>query len=206
MKSLTVYALAASGALGSWNAAAAAAVSVEERLKKLEGQVEALQNENAQLKKELGYDPKAPFAVVKPAGKGARMVLGGFLQLQAEFGNAPDARFNDIEDRFFVRRARVNLQGSFLENFDYKLEMDLGANSLSERTGYSAQLTDLFLNWNRYEFANVKAGQYKTHFGWEQILSDTSDDLKLMANYLYGDQAGVDERKGRLLLRAQVMF
>jgi phosphate-selective porin len=33
------------------------------------------------------------------------------------------------------------------------------------------------------------------------------DDLKLMADYLYGDQDGVDGgRKGRLLLRAQVMF
>jgi len=32
------------------------------------------------------------------------------------------------------------------------------------------------------------------------------DDLKLMANYLYGDQDGVDGRQGRLILRAQVMF
>jgi len=68
MKSSTIYALAAIGTLGSWNAAAADAGSVEERLKKLEEQVEGLKTENNQLKKELGYDPKAPFAIVKPAG------------------------------------------------------------------------------------------------------------------------------------------
>lgn len=173
MKSSTIYALAAIGTLGSWNAAAADAGSVEERLKKLEEQVDGLKTENNQLKKELGYDPKTPFAIVKPAGKGAKMSLGGFIQGQAEFGKAPDARFNGIEDRFYLRRARLNLQGNFLENFDYKLEADFSGNSLSESTAVRAQLTDGFINWNRYEFANVKAGQYKTHFGWEQILSDT---------------------------------
>ena len=173
MKSSTIYAIAAISALGTWNAAAADAPSVDERLKKLESVVDGLQKENAELKKELGYDPKKPATFVKAAGKEQRMILGGFVQLQAGFGDSPDARFNGIEDQFLIRRARVNLQGSFLENFDYKLEMDLGANSLSEKTGSSAQLTDLYLNWNKFEYANIKAGQYKTHYGWEQLASDT---------------------------------
>jgi phosphate-selective porin len=173
MKSSTVYALAAIGTLGSWNATAADAGSVEERLKKLEEQVEGLKTENTQLKNELGYDAKTPLVVVKAAGKEAKMSLGGFFQAQAEFGNAPDGRYNGIEDRFLMRRARLFVQGSFLEHFDYKMEADFGANSLSEQTGSRAALTDMFLNWNRYDFANVKAGQYKTHFGWEQLASDT---------------------------------
>ena len=173
MKSSTIHALAAVSLLGTSQAVAADAPSVDERLKKLEGLVEGLQKENADLKKELGYDPKKPAAFTRAGGKESKMTLGGFLQLQSEFGKSPDGRFNGIEDRFLMRRARVNLQGTFLEHFDYKAEMDLGANSLSEQTGSRAQLTDLFLNWNRYEFANVKVGQYKTHYGWEQILSDT---------------------------------
>ena len=173
MKPSTIYAIAAISALGTWNAAAADAPSVDERLKKLESVVDGLQKENVELKKELGYDPKKPVAFVKSAGKGSKMILGGYLQLQAEFGDSPDARFNGIEDRFLMRRARVNIQGSFLENFEYKLEMDLGANSITEKTGASGQLADLFLNWNKFEYANIKAGQYKTHFGWEQIVSDT---------------------------------
>lgn len=146
---------------------------MEERLKKLEEQVDGLKNENTQLKKELGYNPNTPLPIIKPAGKGAKMSIGGFIQGQAEFGKAPDARFNGIEDRFLLRRARLNIQGNFLENFDYKLEADFSGNTLSESSAVRAQLTDGFINWNRYEFANVKAGQYKTHFGWEQILSDT---------------------------------
>lgn len=173
MKSSTIYAIAALGAFSTWNAASAETPSVDERLKKLEGLVEGLQKENAELKKELGYDPKKPAAFLRAGGKESKMSLGGFVQLQAEFGRAPDGRFNGIEDRFLMRRARVNVQGSFLEHFDYKVEADFGANSLSEQTGSRAQLTDLYLNWNRYEFANIKAGQYKTHYGWEQIQSDT---------------------------------
>ena len=42
-------------------------------------------------------------------------------------------------------------------------------NSLSEQTGYRAQITDAFINWNRYSFANVKIGQFKTPFGYEQL-------------------------------------
>ncbi len=173
IKTSALYALAAVSALGTWNAPAADTGSVEERLKKLETQVEGLQKENASLKKELGYDPKSPAAFVREAGKGSKMTLGGFLQGQAEFGKSPDARFDGIEDRFLLRRARLNVQGSFLENFDYKAEMDIGANSISEQTSYRAQLTDMFVNWNRYEYANLKIGQYKTHYGYEQIASDT---------------------------------
>lgn len=173
MKKTALCALAAASALGTWNSTAADAGSVEERLKKLESQVDGLQKENTELKKELGYDPKKPATFVKEAGKGSKMTLGGFLHLQAEFGDSPDARYNGIEDRFLMRRARINVQGSFLENFDYKAEIDFGANSLSEQTGSRGALTDLFLNWNKFEYANLKAGQYKTHFGWEQIVSDT---------------------------------
>lgn len=173
MKTTTMCALAAASALGTWNSTAADSASVEERLKKLESQVEGLTKENTELKKELGYDPKKPAAFVRGAGKESKMTLGGFLHLQSEFGDSPDGRFNGIEDRFLLRRARVNIQGAFLEHFDYKAEIDFGANSLSEQTGSRGAVTDFFLNWNRYEFANLKAGQYKTHFGWEQILSDT---------------------------------
>ena len=57
MKSSAIYAIAAISALGTWNAAAADAPSVDERLKKLESVVDGLQKENVELKKELGYDP-----------------------------------------------------------------------------------------------------------------------------------------------------
>lgn len=178
MKASTLYALAAIGALGSWQSRAADSPTVEERLKKLEDQVQGLTTENTHLKKELGYDPKAPFAVVKPAGKEPKITLGGFVQGQAEFGEAPDSRYigsdgKPIEDRLLLRRTRLNVQGSFLEHFDFKLEADFGANGISETANYRAQLTDAFVNWNRYELANVKMGQFKAPFGFELLASDS---------------------------------
>lgn len=149
-----------------------AQTNVEDRLKSLEQAIKSLQAENKDLKSQLGWDGKAPLVVAKPGGKESKLTLGGLFQGQAEFGGVPDARFTGIEDRALLRRARVNVSGSFLEHFDFKVEADMGANSLSEKTGYSAQITDAFLNWNRYDAANVKFGQFKTPFGHEQLTSD----------------------------------
>ena len=147
--------------------------SVEDRLKALENTVQTLQKENKDLKAQLGWDGKSALTVAKPAGKENKLNIGGYIQANAEFGHAPDARFNNIEDRFLIRRARLGVNGSFAEHFDFKLEGDFGANSLSEKTGYSAQITDAFINWNQFSFANVKIGQFKTPFGYEQLLPDT---------------------------------
>lgn len=154
------------------NTAAPAPKSVEERLQQVETQMQQVLKENAALKEQLGYDPKAPLAFVKAAGKEQKLAIGGLVQGSAEFGGTPDARYVGIEDRFIVRRARVNFGGSFAEHFDFKLEADFGANSLAERTGYSGQLTDVYLNWNQYSFGNVKFGQFKTPFGYEQLVPD----------------------------------
>lgn len=146
--------------------------AVEERLKKLESSVEALSKENTALRKELGWDGKSQLTVAKPAGKETKLAIGGYFQGQAEAGKEPDLRFAGIEDRFFVRRARLNVSGNFLEHFNFKLEGDF-AGTLSESTDLRFQLTDGFIHWNRYEFANVKVGQFKTPFGHEQLTADT---------------------------------
>ena len=109
--------------------------------------------------------------VVKPAGKEPTLTLGGLLQVQADFGDRGDARFTDGNDRFYLRRARLNATGRFLEEFDFRLEMDL-AGSLSNSAGLRAQMTDGYINWNRFAAANIRAGQFKTPFGFEQLYSD----------------------------------
>lgn len=106
---------------------------------------------------------------VKPAGKEPTLTIGGLLQVQADFGDRGDARF--ANDRFYLRRARLNAQGKFLEEFDFRLEIEL-AGTLGNTSGLRGQLTDAFVNWNRYKFANVKVGQFKTPFGFEQLFAD----------------------------------
>lgn len=109
--------------------------------------------------------------VVKPAGKEVTLTLGGLLQVQGEGGDRGDARWANGNDRFYLRRARLNATGRFLEDFDFRLEMDL-AGSLANTTGLRAQLTDGYINWSRYGAANVRAGQFKTPFGFEQLYAD----------------------------------
>lgn len=176
MKKYTVAAFAAVvlvTALSSSKSFSAESASVEDRLSQLEKSLQTLQKENSDLKNQLGWDGKTPLVVAKPAGKENKFKVGGYFQGQYESGQVPDARFTGIEDRALLRRARINVSGSFKENFDFKVESDFGANSLSEQTGYRAQITDAFVNWNRYSYANVKFGQFKTPFGYEQLVADT---------------------------------
>jgi phosphate-selective porin OprO and OprP len=108
---------------------------------------------------------------VKPAGKEPTLTIGGLLQVQADFGDRGDTRFGTDNDRFYLRRARINATGKFLEEFDFRLEGEF-AGTLANTSGLRAQLTDGFINWNRYPEANIRIGQFKTPFGFEQLFSD----------------------------------
>ncbi len=154
-------------------AARAADGSVEERLQALEQQVQHLAKENADLKKELGWKDRQAPVFVQPTGKETRLSVGGFLQAQAEFGHAADPRWAGVKDRFYFRRARIYVQGSFAEDFDFKAELDLGGNSLSAATGLLARASEIYIGWRKYPAAMVRFGQIKAAFGAEQLSSDS---------------------------------
>jgi phosphate-selective porin OprO/OprP len=109
--------------------------------------------------------------VVQPAGKEPTLRLGGLLQGQAELGDRGDLRWDSANDRIFLRRARINLQGRFLEAFEFRLEAD-AAGTLAATSGLRLQLTDGYVDWKRYQAASVRVGQFKTPFGFEQLFSD----------------------------------
>lgn len=115
--------------------------------------------------------PQTP-GTVQPGGKEPTLTLGGFIQAQLDVGDRGDSRFSSDNDRFYLRRARLNASGKFLEEFDFRLEMDL-AGSLSNTSSYRAQMTDGYITWTRHAEANVRVGQFKTPFGFEQLYSDT---------------------------------
>lgn len=145
--------------------------SLEDRLQRLESEVGALRRENQQLRSELGLESRAGQTVVKPAGREAVLSVGGMLQAQADFGDKGDTRFTTGNDRFYLRRARLNLAGKFLEEFDFRIEGEF-AGSLAESSAIRAQMTDGYINWSRFDFANVRVGQFKTPFGFEQLYAD----------------------------------
>lgn len=152
---------------------AATTPTIEERLKALEEQVRGLATENAQLKQQLGWKDAAPPVLSQPGGKETKLIVGGFLQAQAEFGHASDPRWNGVKDRFFFRRARIYLVGSFAEHFDFKAELDLQGNTLGAAPGQLACANEIYINWHKYPFANVRFGQLKPAYGAEALWTDT---------------------------------
>ncbi|HXU44061.1 MAG TPA: porin, partial [Thermoanaerobaculia bacterium] len=114
---------------------------------------------------------QSPLAVAKPAGREPTLTIGGLVQAQGEFGDRGDARFTNDNDRFYLRRARLNASGKFLEEFDFRVELDL-AGSLANTSALRAQLTDAYVTWNHTPAAAVRVGQFKTPFGFEQLYSD----------------------------------
>lgn len=180
-------------------AAAPTGNPLEERLLRLESEVGALRQENQKLRSELGLEGRAGQTIVKPAGREPMFSVGGLVQAQADLGDKGDSRFTTGNDRFYLRRARINAAGRFLEEFDFRVEVDL-AGSLAEATGTRAQLTDGYITWNRFDFANVRVGQFKTPFGYEQLASDprlfsierTLVNDRLTASRQIGAQIGGD--------------
>ena len=151
----------------------AADAAVEDRLKALEQQVQQLAKENTELKQQLGVKDFSTLTLAKPAGKEARLAVGGFLQGQAEFGRASDPRYAGVRDRFFFRRARLYVAGSFADDVDFKAELDLQGNTQAAGTGQLARANEIYLGWHKYPLANLRFGQIKPAFGAEQLAGDT---------------------------------
>lgn len=187
---MTALALLGSTALMGADAA------TEERLKNIEKQLDNLQKENTSLKSKLQAEGLggSDTATVKAGGKEKKIQLGGMLQAQYEAGSTPDTRFSNA-DRFLVRRARLNVSGSFLESFAWKLEGEFGNANLKNNASYKAIATDAYIAWTRYDFANVKLGQFKTTFGYEQLVSDSvlpfAERSLVSDRFTIGRQAGV---------------
>jgi phosphate-selective porin OprO and OprP len=137
-------------------------------------------------KTELKEDKK-PVYVIAGASE-IKLTLGGLLQTQYEAGDvfAFEGRFGSgaIDDRFRLRRARINVTGEFAEQFDFKLEGEFAQSDVtltvrdggrtlasnSTRTAFGG--LDLWANWHQFPEFQIKIGQYKAPFGLEQISSD----------------------------------
>lgn len=176
----------------------ASAATDDARLAALEKRIDELALENKALRQQLGtIAGKGDAAFARAAGKESKFVIGGFLQANAESGDAPDARFTGIADRFLLRRMRINFAALFTEQVAFKVEADFGGNSISPRTGLNGQLTDAYAAWTKYPAAHVRLGQFKTPFGFEQLVSDTKTFM--IERSLSNDRLTVGRQVGAML-------
>lgn len=147
-------------------------LTVEQRLQALEKQVQAMAQENAELKKQLGLKDEPRPVSVQTSGKVTKLAVGGFFQIQAEFGGPADQRFGGVRDRIFFRRARVQVAGEIADDFEFKAEIDLQGNTLGAASGQLTRANEIYVGWKKYPFAKLRIGQLKPAFGAEQLESD----------------------------------
>src|SRR6266487_4015211 len=162
---------------------------LEQEVSGLKKQAASAAEVGAKMKTKVTYDGKTYVekavveeeklpVYVQQRGPELKLVLGGFIQANFEDGDvsAFEGRFGQtaLKDRFRLRRARINLTGDFVENFDFKVEGDFeNSDGLSSsRTAFEA--TDIFVNWHQFPEAQVKVGQWKAPFGLEQLTPDPS--------------------------------
>ena len=151
------------------------AATVEERLAQLEARLATLTEQNTALQKQLeAATKKDSAAIVTAGGKVKKLSVGGYIQVNGETGDAADDRFPS-SDRLLIRRARLTVKGSFTEDIDFTFQSEFGNGNLAANTNYRAQLSDLFVTWKKYEAANLTLGQFKTPYGYEQLIADTKN-------------------------------
>lgn len=83
----------------------------------------------------------------------------GFLQAQYDYG-----LYDETESTFGFNRARVGVMGNIPYDFSYYVLLET---SPFKKDGPKAYLLDAFITYNRFSFANVSVGSFKSPFGLE---------------------------------------
>ncbi len=137
--------------------------------------------------------------IVLPRGNTTKLMLEGFIQTQAELGTAsayegqfpgPHATASDIYNsnpRIKFRRARIGAIGEFWDDFDFKIEGDF-AQKDGQSAGYNGSntkpdafsMTDVFINYHKFEEAQLKVGQFFAPFGYEMLIPDVGPSAMLL--------------------------
>ncbi len=118
----------------------------------------------------------------------------GMIQYQA------DDKKPDEENSFNLRLARIALEGRITRDFYWKTQIQINGNTSS--LGSSPRLVDLFGEWQHYKFFQVKAGQFKRPFTFEnpmhpitQGFMSYSQNVTKLAGF--SDRSGEHASNGR---------
>ena len=135
--------------------------------------------------------PAAP-PVFKPT-----LTLGGYFQGQFDAGAGGDSRFPALDDRFFVRRARLTASGAVMPDLTYRLQAEFAA-GLGSTTGVGVSLTDGFVEWTTLPAARLRFGQFKAPYGREWLVSSTQ--LLTIERSLASDRLTLNRQVGLAVL------
>lgn len=87
--------------------------------------------------------------------------LSGFGIVQYTY----NGQENNESNSFNLRLARLALDGRAFDDWYWKAQIQFNGNTST--LGSSPKLVDLFIEWQKYDFLRVKAGQFKNPFTYE---------------------------------------
>lgn len=166
-----------------------------ERLKKLEDKVQKQQEELDALKKApaVGFTASPSDGLrVKTADGNLDIHVGGRFQEHVRAVlDRPDAS-RTVQDTFFVKAARLKVDGSFFKDFGFQVEGDFP----SSPTGPAPILQASFVEWRKLKELRLMFGQFKAPMSQERLRSALFSDFvenstltRLVPGYEIGIQA-----------------
>ena len=122
--------------------------------------------------------------------------LSGYGMTQYQMSTQKGAKTNS----FNLRLVRTSLEGRIMNDFYWKAQIQLNGNT--SELGSSPRLVDLFAEWQKYDFAYIKAGQFKRPFTFENPMHPITQGFMSYSqpvNNLAGfsDRAGGHASNGR---------
>ena len=122
--------------------------------------------------------------------------LSGYGMLQYQAQGKEGAK----ENGFQLRLARISLDGRIATDWYWKAQIQFNGNTAN--LGSSPRVVDLFAEWQKLPFLNVKAGQFKRPFTFEnpmhpidQGFMSYSQNVNALAGF--SDRAGAHASNGR---------
>ncbi|WP_319591516.1 porin [uncultured Draconibacterium sp.] len=106
----------------------------------------------------LGYNAQGQGCSEPTSDEGVNVF--GYLQAQYDYGFAE----GDNTNTFGFNRSRIGVMGNIPYDFSYYVLMET---SPFKKDGPKAYLLDAFITYNRYSFAKVSLGSFKSPFGQE---------------------------------------
>jgi len=196
--------------MGSWGIVAAALFAVqgaeqEDRLKKLEERVEAQQKEIDQLKKsskqgESGVTGSLTDGLrFRNAGGDIDIHVGGrFQEHYRDTFNRPNSN-RTSPDNFFIRAARVKVDGTFFKDYGFQVELDIpnpspGVAPAALTAGPAATAQAVFVEWKRFKELRLMFGQFKAPMSQERLRSRLFSDFvedSMLTRFVPGYDIGI---------------
>lgn len=106
----------------------------------------------------------------------------------------------DNSNSFNLRMARLSVGGRIMDDFEYKIQGQINGNTST--LGSSPRLVDLFVEWQKYSFLKIKAGQFKRPFTFENPMNPIDQGFMGYAQVVnslsgFSDRTGEHSSNGR---------